>query len=483
MDIDCDIQDDRREEVIDYVRKKYGYNHVSRIVTFQTAAARAVVRLIARVTDKPVALGDKIAKTIPNKPKMTLDKAFEESPAFAQLYNEEPECKEIIDKAKMLEGLKTGVGIHACFTGDTRVQTHNGFKTIKSLAEKGEEFLARSWDPVERKFPLSRAIARKTRENAELVRVTYTNGERTMSVRCTPDHRFMTKDEAWVEAQNLQKGQVLKTNGVYASVVRVKKLQEREDVYCLTVPKYHNFCLELGITVHNCGVLITPKPVVDFMPQAMVRDKDTGEYVATTQLTMVECEDAGCLKMDFLGLRSLGVIASTINQVNSKQRSFDRVFENIAKDESKDNISKQSMDILRSRNVDFNDIPRDDLRVYEWLAKGNTQGVFQYESPYMRGLCQELLQNINEVKATGAECFDRLSAGSALGRPGPMAEIPHFIDNMLHPEKITYDVEQMKTFLGPTFSIMVYQEQAMTMVRELAGFSAGQADLIRKGMA
>lgn len=185
----------------------------------------------------------------------------------------------------------------------------------------------------------------------------------------------------------------------------------------------------------------------------------------------------------FLGLRSLGVIASTINQVNSKQRSFDRVFENIAKDESKDNISKQSMDILRSRNVDFDDIPRDDLRVYEWLAKGNTQGVFQYESPYMRGLCQELLQNINEVKASGSECFDRLSAGSALGRPGPMAEIPHFIDNMLHPEKITYDVEQMKTFLGPTFSILVYQEQAMTLVRELAGFSAGQADLIRKGMA
>ena len=171
MDIDSDIQDDRREEVINYVREKYGYDHVSRIITFITNAARASVRMIARILDKPVSLGDKIAKTIPNKPKMTLDKAFEQSPAFTQLYNEDAECKEIIDLAKSLEGLKTAVSIHAC------------------------------------------------------------------------------------------------------------------------------------------GVLITPSPVVDFMPQVMIKDKDTKEYVATTQLTMTECEDAGCLKMDFLGLRNLGVIS------------------------------------------------------------------------------------------------------------------------------------------------------------------------------
>lgn len=346
MDIDSDIQDDRREEVINYVREKYGYDHVSRIITFITNAARASVRMIARILDKPVSLGDKIAKTIPNKPKMTLNKAFEQSPAFAQLYNEDAECKEIIDLAKSLEGLKTAVSLHAC------------------------------------------------------------------------------------------------------------------------------------------GILITPSPVVDFMPQVMIKDKDTKEYVATTQLTMTECEDAGCLKMDFLGLRNLGVIAEEIGEINSNPYAIQRALKMIQNDPSQSYVLPETVKMLEDGHISFRNIPKDDFRVYKYLSKGNTQGVFQYESPYMRSLCQELLQDIDtNPSLNGSACFNRLSDGSALGRPGPMAEIPNYINSMLHPEKIHYEVDKMKDFLSSTYGIIVYQEQAMTMVRKLAGFSAGQADLIRKGMA
>lgn len=345
-DIDTDYQDDRREEVIDYAREKYGFDHVSRIITFISATAKAIVRLVCRVLDKPISLGDKIAKTIPNKPKMTLKKAFEESPAFAQLYEEEAECKEVIDYAMTLEGLKTAVGIHAC------------------------------------------------------------------------------------------------------------------------------------------GVLITPDVVSEFMPQVKIKDDDTGIYVPTTQITMTECEDAGCLKMDFLGLRNLGVVADAINSISTKPRAIERALERIENDPKKHHVSPITLEMLNSGNIDFDRIPRDDLRVYEFLSGGDTNAVFQYESPYMRGLCQELLQDIEtNPSLDGEACFNRLSDGSALGRPGPMAEIPHYIENMLNPDKVHYEVDKMKDFLAATFGVIVYQEQAMTMVRELAGFSGGQADLVRKGMA
>ena len=283
--------------------------------------------------------------------------------------------------------------------------------------------------------------------------------------RRTRSHYFIDNDFIWVPVR------------------KVEKIYEKRDVYNIGVYDINTYVAGT-YAVHNCGVLITPSPVVDFMPQVMIKDKDTKEYVATTQLTMTECEDAGCLKMDFLGLRNLGVISEEIGEINSNPYAIQRALKMIQNDPSKNYVSPETVKMLEDGHISFRNIPKDDFRVYKYLSKGNTQGVFQYESPYMRGLCQELLQDIDtNPSLNGSACFNRLSDGSALGRPGPMAEIPNYINSMLHPEKIHYEVDKMKDFLSSTYGIIVYQEQAMTMVRKLAGFSAGQADLIRKGMA
>ena len=142
--------------------------------------------------------------------------------------------------------------------------------------------------------------------------------------------------------------------------------------------------------------------------------------------------------------------------------------------------------------IEFLEIPTNDVEVYNFIAKGNTEGVFQLESPGMTSFMSELFQDTKTMLNTlskealykkGEELFERLIAGISLYRPGPIDEIPHYIENMLNPENIVYELDQLEPILSNTYNVIVYQEQCMFIVRELAGFSKGQADTIRKGMA
>jgi DNA polymerase-3 subunit alpha len=315
-DIDLDFEDSRREEVLEYVREKYGHDAVSRIVTFGTMAARAVVRDVTRVMNKPYALGDKIAKTIPAEPEMTLEKAYNQSPEFKDLYDNDEEVRVIIDMAKKLEGLPKSNGQHAC------------------------------------------------------------------------------------------------------------------------------------------GIIIAPDAVTNHIPQLMMKNPKTGVKEPTTQFTMSEDEEMGLLKMDFLGLRTMGVVADAIRQIEQN----------------------------RGTKLDFLSIPNDDIATYRLISEGHTAGVFQLESQGMTGFMKQLYQDIKDDPSMGRQYFERLVAGVSLYRPGPLDEIPHYLENMLDPSKISYETPQLKPILDATYGIIVYQEQVMFIVRELAGFSRGQADTIRKAM-
>jgi len=327
-DIDLDFDDMRREEVIDYVKEKYGAEAVSRIITFGTLSARSVVRDVTRVTNNSYSLGDRIAKAIPAVPKMTLKKAMKESPEFKKMYTDEPIVKEIIDIAMELEGLPRNISIHAC------------------------------------------------------------------------------------------------------------------------------------------GLIIAPSAVSDYLPQILIEDDNTGAFEPTTQITMGECEEMGLLKMDFLGLRTMGVVSRALTDINAKRSSNGE------------------------ESIDFLNIPTDDVAVYNFISKGNTQGVFQLESGGMTSFMQELFQDAHkymklsedERRRIGRQLYERTIAGISLYRPGPIDEIPNYINNMLNPDYIVYELEKLKPILHTTYGIIVYQEQVMFIVRELAGFSKGDSDTIRKAM-
>lgn len=365
-DIDLDFDDVRREEVINYVKGKYGVNAVSRIITFGTLSAKAVVRDVTRVLSKPYSLGDKISKSIPAVPKMTLKKALIESIEFKTMYESDSEVKEIVDTAMKLEGLPRNISQHAC------------------------------------------------------------------------------------------------------------------------------------------GVIIAPSAVSDYIPQILIENEATGEKEPTTQFTMSECEEMGLLKMDFLGLRTMGVVSRALRDINPKR-------------------IKQGLD-----PIEFLDIPTNDVRVYDFIAKGNTEGVFQLESGGMTSFMKELFQDvqntsiemfdnlvdkksaidskvifnkslsleaelskigskgsevIKKLQDFGRQLFERAIAGISLYRPGPIDEIPNYINNMLHPDYIQYETPELEPLLNNTYGIIVYQEQCMFIVRELAGFTKGMADSVRKAMS
>lgn len=223
--------------------------------------------------------------------------------------------------------------------------------------------------------------------------------------------------------------------------------------------------LPRNTSVHACGYIISPGPVSDYVPQATVVDKDTKQRVTVTQFTMTECEEVGLLKMDFLGLRTMGVIDRTLKLVNEKR-------------------IKQGLEPLDMHKLKENALS--DLNVYRLISQGKTAGVFQLESPGMTDLMKRLYQDIHKMDPNNPddlrEAFERLVAGLSLYRPGPMDEIPNYIKNMMNPDKITYDLPELERILSPTYNVIVYQEQVMFIVRELAGFSRGQSDNIRKAM-
>lgn len=215
--------------------------------------------------------------------------------------------------------------------------------------------------------------------------------------------------------------------------------------------------LPRNISQHACGYLISPSAVSNYIPQATVPNNETGLRDTVTQFNMSECEEMGILKMDFLGLRILG--------------AFDRALKDINKN--------------RKTKLELDSISRNDINVYDFISKGNTAGVFQLESPGMTALMSQLYQDIQRMKGTeedGKEMFERLVAGISLYRPGPIEEIPNYIHNMLNTNTITYELKELEQYLSPTYNVIVYQEQVMFIVRELAGFSKSQADDIRKAM-
>jgi len=192
--------------------------------------------------------------------------------------------------------------------------------------------------------------------------------------------------------------------------------------------------------IHACGVIITPSDITNFVPVATAKDSDL--YV--TQFDNSVVEDAGLLKMDFLGLKTLTLIKDTVKIIKAKH------------------------DIL----LDPDSFPLDDEKTFELFQKGETVGIFQYESAGMQKHLKDLKPSV----------FDDLIAMNALYRPGPMEYIPSFIKRKHGDQDIVYDLPIMEESLKETYGITVYQEQVMLLSQKLANFSKGDADVLRKAM-
>lgn len=300
-DIDVDFCYERRQEVIDYVTRKYGKDCVAQIVTFGTLAARGVIRDVGRVMDLPYAYVDSISKMIPQELGITIDKALKMNPDLKKLYDTDETVTNLIDMAKRLEGL--------------------------------------------------------------------------------PRHCSM----------------------------------------------------------HAAGVVICQKPVDEYVPLSRAADG-----TITTQFIMTTLEELGLLKMDFLGLRTLTVIQNAVLLARRKQPE------------------------LNINQIDYND-----QKVLDYIGTGKTDGVFQLESAGMKGFMKELKpHNLEDV-----------IAGISLYRPGPMDFIPQYIRGKNDSSSITYDCPQLEPILAPTYGCIVYQEQVMQIVRNLAGYTLGRSDLVRRAMS
>lgn len=300
-DIDIDFCFERRQEVIDYVVRKYGADRVVQIVTFGTLAARGVIRDVGRVMDLPYAFVDSIAKMIPSEPNITLTKALN-NPELKNVYENDPQVKELIDMSLRLEGL--------------------------------------------------------------------------------PRHTSM----------------------------------------------------------HAAGVVISQKSVDEYVPLSLGADG-----AVTTQFTMTTLEELGLLKMDFLGLRTLTVIQNAVK------------------------LAEKSTGYA----IDMHKINYDDKAVLDSIGTGKTDGVFQLESNGMKNFMKELKpQNLEDI-----------IAGISLFRPGPMDFIPQYIKGKNDRASISYDCPQLEPILKPTYGCIVYQEQVMQIVRDLAGYTLGRSDLVRRAMS
>ena len=300
-DIDCDFDYERRGRVIDYVRQRYGADHVAQIITFGTMAARAVIRDVGRVMDLSYQEVDAIAKMVPFELNMTLEKALKMNGELRGIYESDEKIHRLIEMARKLEGMPRNASTHAA------------------------------------------------------------------------------------------------------------------------------------------GVLITARPVVDYCPL------QTNDDVITTQFPMGTVEALGLLKMDFLGLRTLNVIMDTIE---------------MARDRLGPDFTSE-------------DIPLDEPGVYSMISDGETDGVFQLESSGMR-------QFLTSMKPSN---FEDIIAAISLYRPGPMESIPRYVAGKQNPETVKYLTPQLKPILDVTYGCMVYQEQVMQIVRDLAGYSMGRSDLVRRAMA
>ena len=192
--------------------------------------------------------------------------------------------------------------------------------------------------------------------------------------------------------------------------------------------------------IHACGVIITPDDIRKFVPVTTAKDAE----LLVTQFDNSVVESAGMLKMDFLGLKNLTIIKDCCKIINYNH----------------------------GVEIDPDAIPLDDEKTYELFQRGETNGIFQFESPGMQ----------KNLRALKPDKFDDLIAMNALYRPGPMEYIPNFIARKHGEEEIEYDLPEMAEILADTYGITVYQEQVMLLSQTLAGFSKGDADVLRKAM-
>ena len=301
-DIDIDFCFERRQEVIDYVVRKYGAEKVAQIVTFGTLAARGVIRDVGRVMDLPYAFVDSISKMIPTELNITLDKALIMNNELKALYEQDAQVKELIDMSKRLEGL--------------------------------------------------------------------------------PRHSSM----------------------------------------------------------HAAGVVICQESVDEYVPLSLGSDGSV-----TTQFVMTTLEELGLLKMDFLGLRTLTVIQNAVQLVEANT----------------------------GVKIDIDHIDYNDKAVLDSIGTGKTDGVFQLESAGMKSFMKELKP----------QSLEDIIAGIALYRPGPMDFIPQYIKGKNDQSAIVYDCPQLEPILKSTYGCIVYQEQVMQIVRDLAGYTLGRSDLLRRAMS
>ena len=301
-DIDIDFCYERRQEIIDYVIRKYGEDRVCQIITFGTLQAKGVIRDVGRALDLSYARCDTIAKLIPAELGMNLDKALVQSSELKNLYETDEEVKYLIDMSKRLEGL--------------------------------------------------------------------------------PRHSSM----------------------------------------------------------HAAGVVITKESTDEYVPLSKASDGSV-----TTQFTMTGLEELGLLKMDFLGLRTLTVIQNIVVQVRKNY----------------------------GIEIDLNKLNFEDKDVYAYISTGKTEGIFQIESSGMQSFMKELKP----------DCLEDIIAGISLYRPGPMDFIPRYIKGKRDKASIVYECPQLKDILSPTYGCIVYQEQVMQIVRELAGYTMGRSDLVRRAMS
>lgn len=192
-------------------------------------------------------------------------------------------------------------------------------------------------------------------------------------------------------------------------------------------------------STHAAGVVIAAAPIDEYVP--LSKNEDT----IVTQFPMGTLEELGLLKMDFLGLRTLTVIRDALELIKED----------------------------KGVEIDFDKMSYDDHEVYKMISDGSTEGIFQLESGGMTQFMKELKP----------DCFEDIIAGISLFRPGPMAEIPRYIENKRNPDKIKYVTPELKHILDVTYGCMVYQEQVMQIVRDLGGYSLGRSDLVRRAMS
>ncbi len=322
-DIDTDFDDEGRQRVIDYVVDKYGKQQVAHIVTYGTMAAKMSIKDVARVLDLPLNESNELAKLVPDKPGISLDRVM-----------------------------------NAAITGE------------KSLSEK-------------------EGLPTEDLENVKRLRE--------------------IRQEGTLRSKVLEEALVLEGS------VR-------------------------GTGIHAAGIIIAPKDLSDILPVSTSKDVN----LLITQYEGKIIEDAGVIKMDFLGLKTLSILKEALRLI------------------------KQNHGV----SIDLDTIPLDDKLTYELYQRAETNGTFQFESVGMQKYLRELKP----------DQFSDLIAMNALYRPGPLEYIPNFINRKHGREEITYDLPEMEEYLADTYGITVYQEQVMLLSQKLAGFSKGDADVLRKAM-